>query len=254
MKTTLKQSLITMSLAMTMALPVYADVEDVVEKSFSVNDDSTFTLSNINGEVEITSWQQAKIKVIATIKADDQESRDRIEVKMKQQGDQVNVATQYEKSFNYKNSNSGQVSYQVWLPASTNLSDIELVNGSLTIEGVQGEVEAELVNGSIVAKGLSQNSDISSVNGSIKAYYQSLDQNLDDIEIETVNGSIKLYLPEEVNAALDIETMHGSISTDFGLKAKKNSYVGRSLNGNIGSGGTKINLESVNGSIKVLKN
>lgn len=243
-----------MSLAMTMALPVYADVEDVVEKSFSVNDDSTFTLSNINGEVEITSWQQAKIKVIATIKADDQESRDRIEVKMKQQGDQVNVATQYEKSFNYKNSNSGLVSYQVWLPASTNLSDIELVNGSLTIEGVQGEIEAELVNGSIVAKGLSQNSDISSVNGSIKAYYQSLDQNLDDIEIETVNGSIKLYLPEEVNAALDIETMHGSIKTDFGLKAKKNSYVGRSLNGNIGSGGTKINLESVNGSIKVLKN
>lgn len=254
MNNTLKHSLITMGLAITMAAPAYADVKDVVEKSFSVNDNSTFTLSNINGEVEITSWQQEKIKVVATIKADDQESRDRISVKMKQHGEQVDVSTHYEKAFNYKNNNSGQVSYQVWLPASTNLSDIELVNGSLTIDGVQGEVEAELVNGSVVAKGLSQNSEISSVNGSIKAYYQSLDNKLDDIEIETVNGSIKLYLPEEVNAALDIETMHGSISTDFGLQAKKNSFVGRSLRDNIGNGGAKINLESVNGSIKVLKN
>ena len=41
---------------------------------------------------------------------------------------------------------------------------------------------------------------------------------------------------------------------DFGLKAEKNMFVGRSLQGDIGSGDVSISIESVNGSVKILKN
>ena len=135
----------------------------------------------------------------------------------------------------------------------TNLSEIELVNGSLIIENVSGEIKAQVVNGSIKATGLTKNSEISSVNGSIKVYYQSASAELKDINIETVNGSIKLYLPSDINANLDIETMHGSIKTEFGISSQDNTFTGHSLRGDIGSGDIDINMESVNGSIKVLK-
>ncbi len=254
MSNLIKKTILSTALVGLFTLPVQADVIDTVEKSFNVDSNSTFTLSNINGAVGIASWQEDSIKIVATIEADNQDDRDRITVKMQQSGQRVSVSTHYEKNSDNRNSHSGEVSYKVLLPENTNLSDIELVNGSLTIEGVKGEVEAELVNGSITAKGLAKNSEISSVNGSIKAYYQEFDKSFNDIDIETVNGSIKLFLPSDINAQLDLETMHGSIKTDFGLVAKKTGFVGRSLRGDIGSGEAKINLESVNGSIKVLKN
>jgi DUF4097 and DUF4098 domain-containing protein YvlB len=141
----------------------------------------------------------------------------------------------------------------VWLPVDTNLSEIELVNGSLNIENVSGEVEANVVNGSIKATGLTKNSEINSVNGSVKVYYQSVSSDLKDIDIETVNGSIKLYLPSDVGANLDLDTLHGSIKTDFGLSSQENTFTGHNLRGTIGSGDIDINMESVNGSIKVLK-
>jgi DUF4097 and DUF4098 domain-containing protein YvlB len=95
---------------------------------------------------------------------------------------------------------------------------------------------------------------LNSVNGSIKATYQQIDNNIDEIELTTVNGSIKLYMPSDLNATINAETMHGSIKTAFGLSSNKKMFSGRSLSGSVGSGDIKIDLESVNGSIKVMKN
>ncbi|MCW8833003.1 MAG: DUF4097 family beta strand repeat-containing protein [Colwellia sp.] len=254
MNKVLKNSLVVCGLIGTYSLPVYADIVDTVEQSFSVEDNSQFSLENINGEVVINSWQEASIKVEATIQADNQEQRDRVEVKMKQNGQHVVVETHYQEKSSWGNNQTAQVEYRVWLPSDTKLADIELVNGSLTINDVSGEVSAQVVNGSITASGLTNDTELSSVNGSIKAYYQSFSQHLDDIELETVNGSIKLYLPKNVNARLDLETMHGSIKTDFGLSSQENTFTGHNLRGDIGTGDVKIDMESVNGSIKVLKN
>jgi DUF4097 and DUF4098 domain-containing protein YvlB len=45
--------------------------------------------------------------------------------------------------------------------------------------------------------------------------------------------------------------VHGGISSDFGLKVKHGEYVGHSMDGQIGTGGPKIRLNNVNGSIRV---
>lgn len=253
MNTLLKSSVIICALASAYASSSFADVTDTIERSFSVGDNSQFSLENINGDVIINSWNESSIKVEAIINADSQEDRELVEVKMKQNGQHVDVSTHYDEHSNKRHNQTAKVEYNIWLPSDTTLSDVELVNGSLQINNVSGEVNAQVVNGSIKATGLTTDSDISSVNGSIKVSYQSFAQDIEDIELETVNGSIKLYLPNDINAALDIETMHGSIKTDFGLRAEENSFVGKHLKGNIGSGDVEVNLESVNGSVKVLK-
>ena len=252
MKSLIKTSFILSTLVSITALPVRAEVTDTVEQIFQVEDNSQFSLENINGAVTISSWSESSIKVTATIRADNQEQRDRVEINMRQRGDHVDVSSEYKHESNRGNI-SAEVEYEVYLPSNTHLADIELVNGSLEINKVSGEVNAEVVNGSIMATGLTMDSELSAVNGSIKAYYQSFSQDVKDIEIETVNGSIKLYLPDDANANLDLETMHGSIKTDFGLSSQENVFTGHHLRGDIGSGAVKVTMESVNGSIKVLK-
>lgn len=248
------KSLCVAGFATVMAWQANADVIDEINKSFTVGDNSSFRLENVNGSVDIQSWQEKVIQVTAIIEADDQDDRDRISVDMNQNDRGVSVETRYEKTSGWgNNNNSGSVDYRIMVPQDVDLSKIELVNGSLTIENVLGEVNAELVNGSIKASGLASDVDISSVNGSIKVNYQQVDTKLEQIKIETVNGSIKLHLPENVSASVEAETMHGSIKNDFGLKVDKNLFAGRNMRGDIGSGNARISLDSVNGSIKVMK-
>ncbi len=231
----------------------HAKVVDEIERSFEVNSTSQLRLENVNGSVEINAWDKDVIKVVAVIKTDDQEGRDRISIEMTQSSRGVSVETHYKKSNWGNHHNSGSVNYTIMVPVNAELSSIDLVNGSLKIEGVEGEINADLVNGSIKAFGLESDSEFNSVNGSIKVSYKNIGENLNRIELDTVNGSIKLTLPEKVSASLDVETMHGSIKNDFGLKANKSMFSGRSLKGDIGGGDIRITLESVNGSVKILK-
>ncbi len=167
----------------------------------------------------------------------------------------MTVETEYEKQSSWgRNHQSGKVDYTVMVPFGASLADIELVNGSLVVDKVQGEIKADTVNGSINIQGVADDLELNSVNGSIKATYQQIDKQIDDIELATVNGSIKLYMPDDLNATIDAETMHGSIKTAFGLSSDKKMFSGRSLSGTVGSGDIRINLESVNGSIKVMTN
>ena len=56
-----------------------------------------------------------------------------------------------------------------------------------------------------------------------------------------------------VSPDVDIEasTVHGRIRNDFGLEVDRGEYVGRSLRGSVGSGGARIDLSNVNGSIDI---
>ena len=250
-----KQLMLASVLSLSTITAAYADVEETIEKSFDVNEQATLRLANINGAVDIQGWDKNEIKVIALISADNQEDLDRIKVEFDQNSQGVSVETEYEKQSSWgRNNHSGTVDYTVKVPFGASLEDIELVNGSLVINNVQGEIKADTVNGSINVKGLADDIELNSVNGSIKATYQQIDKPINDIELATVNGSIKLYMPHDLNATIDAETMHGSIKTEYGISSDKKMFTGRSLSGSVGNGDIAIHLESVNGSIKVLKN
>lgn len=236
-----------------LSLQASAKINEEIEKTFIISSQSDFNLSNINGAVTINSWSKNKVKILASVTALTQQSRDDVSINMTQQGQKVTVSTDYKENSYRQNKQSAKVDYQVWLPVDANLSSIELINGNLVIKNIAGNVEAQVVNGNISATGLRGNSNISSVNGSVDVLYDKAANNINDIEVETVNGSIKLFLPDHINADITADTMHGSINNAFALTAKKNGFSGHNLRGQLGNGDGHINLDSVNGSINVLK-
>jgi DUF4097 and DUF4098 domain-containing protein YvlB len=246
-------SLVTFTSLICLSLQVLAQVDEEIEKNFPVTSQTDFSLNNINGAVTINSWSKNNIKVLVNISAKTQEARDDVTINMTHKNQKVKVSSDYKENSYSQNKQGAKVDYQVWLPEDSNLSDIELINGNLIIRNISGKVDAQVVNGSIKASGLSGNSQISSVNGNVNVVYSRNTTSVNNIDVETVNGSIKLYLPEHINAAITADTMHGSINTEFGLEAKKNSFFGKNLRGEIGNGGSLVNLDSVNGNIKVLK-
>ena len=102
--------------------------------------------------------------------------------------------------------------------------------------------------GSVTADGLAGQVELSTVNGSVKAAFAQLKKS---VSLKSVNGSVTVALPPETNAKVSAHTLTGGINSDFALQAKKHFPIGQNLDGKLGEGGPAVNLSTVNGAIRI---
>jgi DUF4097 and DUF4098 domain-containing protein YvlB len=233
-------------LALLIALPAQAEVTQEFHKTVPLTANGRVSLDNINGNVEITGWDRNEVQIDAVKKASTQEKLDNMHIEVNAGSSSVEIQTRFPE---HNNNNPGGVHYTLHVPQNAHIDKVNLVNGSLTVQKVSGEVDANLVNGKLQASDLAGEADLATVNGSIDATYNSLN-NVRGIKLKSVNGSVNLTLPQSPNADVDASVVNGSISTDFPLTVK-GRFVGKSMSGTLGSGGVHIELNNVNGSIHI---
>jgi DUF4097 and DUF4098 domain-containing protein YvlB len=141
------------------------------------------------------------------------------------------------------------VEYTITVPRHARLDKIELVNGRLDVKDVAGEIHASCVNGRIQAHNLQGPVKLNTVNGELDASVDELPGS--ELKLSSVNGKVRVTLPSDANAELKASTVSGDISDDFGLPVTRHQFVGRSLHGQLGGGGTLVKLSNVNGEIEI---
>ncbi len=146
-------------------------------------------------------------------------------------------------------SNDVSVEFVIKLPAGAHLTTAT-VNGGIHVVAASGEVRATTVNGSVEAESITGWVMAETVNGNVRVKMSQVPER--GAEYKTVNGSIAVTLPPGLNATLEARTVNGSISTDFPVQVE-GSISPRRLRGTVGSGGPRIELRTVNGSIRMLK-
>ena len=207
-------------------------------------------LENINGSVHISVWDRNEVKVDAVKGAQTREELQKAEIQVHPRADSISISTKYPDrgSDNYVRNNPAWVEYTLTVPRTARLDEIQLINGSLDVTGVAGEVHAECINGKLTARGLANVAKLSTVNGELDARFEQLPAG--GIELTSVNGKVDLTLPSDVKARIEAETVHGHIGNDFGLHSD-DQFVGHALRGQLGVGGAQIHLNNVNGEIEV---
>jgi hypothetical protein len=124
------------------------------------------------------------------------------------------------------------------------------VNGEVSGEGLQGDVDVKTVNGSVKID-TTGTAVANTVNGSMTVSMGRTDWGT-GASFKTVNGGITLTLPGVFDADLHAETLNGSITSDFPV-TMTGEVSRRRLQGRIGNGGRELDLKTVNGSIKLLR-
>lgn len=145
--------------------------------------------------------------------------------------------------------NDVTVDFTVQVPAGVNFVG-STVNGSVGTDRLGGDAEATTVNGNIdvVAAGMVR---ASTVNGSVNVSMGRADWS-GKVELSTVNGSIRATFPPSFSAEVEGSTVNGGIESEFPLTVS-GKFGPRSVKGTIGSGGRKLELSTVNGSITIAK-
>lgn len=231
------------------------EVSEEYHQTYAVMATGRVSIANINGDVHISAWDRNEVKVDAVKRAYSPQRLSEVTIDVINTADSVIIKTKYpERNQTFEDqtreNSSASVEYTLTVPRGSRIDSAELVNGSLDIAGVQGDVRASLVNGEVKADGLGGEVKISTVNGGIEANAGRL-VDRKDVTLNSVNGSILLIVPSGANAEVKASTLHGSITNDFGLIVNERQYVGRDLAGQIGSGGLRVRLNNINGSIAI---
>ena len=233
-------------------------VTEEFHQTYPLSATGRVNLGNINGGVKIKAWDRAAVQVDAIKKAYRRERLAEAQIEVTATEENIRIKTEYPErkqnlSWNDKRyDNPASVEYTLTVPRKAILESIELVNGPLDIEGVEGNVKASSINGPVTARGLMGEARLTTVNGPLQATFTQLDESK-AISLASVNGNLTVVIPSDSNASLRATTVHGSISNDFGIQVKHGEYVGHNLDAQIGNGGPRLKLTNVNGAISITR-
>ncbi|HEY8223867.1 MAG TPA: DUF4097 family beta strand repeat-containing protein [Pyrinomonadaceae bacterium] len=232
------------------------DQREEFHQTYPLSATGRVSLENINGGVQIKVWDRPALQLDAIKRAYKRERLAEATIEVNATEDIIRIKTEYpQQDQNFygderRYDNPAIVDYTLTVPRKAILESIELINGSLDIDGVEGSVKASSINGRVSARGLQGETKLSTVNGSLQAVFSQLEESK-PISLQSVNGNVTLIIPSDSNASVRASTVHGSITNDFGLTVRHGEYVGHDLTGQIGNGGARIKLGNVNGGIRI---
>lgn len=170
----------------------------------------------------------------------------------------------------------GRLNIEIKVPKQTTL-DLKTMNGSISVEGISGEMTIDAMNGHINVQDASGPVVAHSMNGRIVASMTQASA-AKASSFSSMNGSIEVTLPADLKARLKMKTDRGEIYTDFDVKvesatgsttfaqdgARKTGlpslpnlpslpHLDRTLYGTINGGGPEMQFITYNGRIVIRK-
>ncbi|HEY5906790.1 MAG TPA: DUF4097 family beta strand repeat-containing protein [Vicinamibacteria bacterium] len=247
-------------LALVALPPLAASAEDFRWQG-KVAAGKTVEIKGINGGIEARAASGSEVLVTATKRGRDREL-DEVKIEMIEHEGGVTVCAIYPsrkasrpnqclagEGHSSNSDNQVQVEFEVQVPRGVHFVG-RTVNGGVEAVDLPADAFAYTVNGGVkVTAGGEVRAE--TVNGSIRASMGRADGR-EPLSFKTVNGGITVELPASVEADVHAETVNGGIETDFPLTVK-GKWVGRRIDGQIGAGGRRLELATVNGSIALRK-
>jgi DUF4097 and DUF4098 domain-containing protein YvlB len=216
-------------------------------KTYPLNADGDFELSNVNGAVRIEVWDKDVVEVRAVKTTQDKESAlDAVSIEVDAKPGALSVSTRYAQ----ESASEVAVDYTIHVPRHAHVNRLTTVNGTLRVTESEGVGELRTVNGNIEVYGGGGNVRAHTTNGNV--YLEWKHANARSASAETTNGSVLLAIPANTRANLEARCRNGSFSSDLPVTMTGEEEP-RVLHGKFGRGGIPIHLGTVNGAIRIVE-
>lgn len=245
------------------AAMAWAQVQDRSTEHKSYAGVRELILENVQGDIDVTAWNGSTVEMdiekVLSARNEDRLAIARREVSMdeRQEGGLVDVEVR-----NDGHRNSGRLydfryTFKVRVPKNINL-DLGLVNSQIRVQGTSGEFKVSNVNGGIEMRDVEGSGDVHTVNGKVRVTFARNPTGA--TSFRSVNGTLDAAFPASLNADVRVKTFNGGIYTDFQETAMPAAEYrdgrmvwrrDRTTNVRIGSGGTELSFETLNGEVLI---
>jgi DUF4097 and DUF4098 domain-containing protein YvlB len=219
-----RQSLV-LILAGASALLALEPKRTELHSSYQMQPGAALTVTNINGSIEISGWDQSTVDITATKYAETAELLDQVKVDVATDSSGVHIRTVAPESGNVG------VKYVIKVPRSAQLAEIRSTNGALRINEVDGPANLHTTNGAVRVAKMRGKLDIQTTNGAI--------------DMQEVEGEV---LAHTTNGAVHASVVHGSLTattSNGGVHADLEDSRGGPINLTTTNGGVDLKLGTV---------
>ena len=197
-----------------LATAVYAEIEDTIEKSFSVRPGGTLTIDTKRGSIEVsgTSGNTVEVTVIREVKTSSRDSAqevlDKFPVTFEHRGDSVIITADTTEKNNLKKfwndlTKKLRVRFIVKVPEIYHV-DLRTSGGSIQVESLEGHILAKTSGG-----GLTFDHIIGDIRGNTSGGSIKIGDVDGDAQVDTSGGSITI---DRARGQVDAHTSGGSIT------------------------------------------
>lgn len=265
------------------ALPAAAAAEEIV-RSFPASRSTVLDVNNMSGRIEIHSWNQRQVKVVA------RRQTWAVETHFEETPSQIHVHTHLLQSA--APASDRVVDYQIWAPADITLK-VQQDVGTVRIENFAEDVSVETVASTVELHNVSGHTSVQTLNGSVEIWRSagrleatSISGNLRFLDMDTRNlqarttsgdiyyegdfrpggsyefdnhqGAIELRVPSTASFELNANSVKGEVSSEFPLTPRNHgrvprASVARSLLGTVHTGDAMVRVTSFGGTIRLRK-
>lgn len=129
--------------------------------------------------------------------------------------------------------------------------EVVSVNDDIRLTAIQGEIAVEATNGDITLRDIrSSSTGAKTLNGDVR--YAGTIADDGRYAFTTHNGDVLITVPDGTNATVAVSTYHGEFESSFPVRMS-GSVRDRRFDFTLGSGSARMELESFNGEIRLVR-
>lgn len=210
---------------------------EVLEQTYQVDAKARLTIRNLSGSISIRGADTAELKLQATKKAANEAHLKNININVAAEAGSVSISTSVlpQKKRSLRNGTS-TVDYVLVVPRTIKIARVELDDGTVLIEGMEGEdVRANVVDGQLTVRNCCGNIHVAIAKGDLDLSYEDCARHSFVADAQVINGSAKISIPRDASFHVRAQTATGKIANDFADMVQVNSRLLQKIDLSVGS-------------------
>jgi hypothetical protein len=210
---------------------------EVFEQAYPVDPAARLTIRNLSGSISIRGADTTELKLQATKKAGSAAQLKNININVAAETGSVSIATSLlpQKKGSFQRANN-TVDYVLVVPRTVKIARLELDDGKVLIEGMEGEdVRANVVDGQLTLRNCCGNIHLAIANGDLDLSYDECGRRPFSVEAQITHGNARVSIPRAASFHARAQTAKGKITNDFADMVEVNSRSIRKIDVTAGS-------------------
>jgi len=237
-------------LAMNVNKQASGNVRDEIRKTVDLNAGARVEVSGINGWVKIETSDSKTADILIERFGERQEVLNRRKIVIDNNAAGLTIRGEKDDSGLVARMFGSNPREQVTLRLPRQISLVTNgINGAVTSGAIDGSLEVNGVNGKVDIVQASGSAELNGINGNVSVGLATIGKG---VGISGVNGNIDLRIGDNVNASLRTHGMNGNVTSDLPQVSITKTSHG-SFSAEIGSSGTSISANGVNGNIRLTR-
>lgn len=220
-----------------LATPAAQAVQNI-DRSLPTGATPSVEISNVQGRVTVTAWDQQVVKVTGTIENDQTE--------FEFVGDQRHVVIKVRPESGKSHRNHDEAILDIKVPAGASL-DINTVSADIDVQGVRGEQRLQAISGGVTTVAYSEQLDVRTISGDAVVNGTG---GKGRIDVQSVSGGVTV---RGVDGEVEAQSVSGNVELDLGTATRLSLET---VSGNLKAsltlaGDARFDAESVSGDVDV---